>query len=318
MTNIPTDLLRTFVSVVDLRSFTRAAKAQGMTQPAVSAQIRRLQGLLGVELFDKSAPGVSLTPMGEQVMGSARRLLSVNDHIVQISRPPAAAQLVRVGVPGDYIGTELANMLAASRARWPDVRFAVKYGGPRRLLNDLKHDEADIVLARVIDEPDDSARHYWREELAWVRAKSLTLDPKAPVPMVAYTEDCLGYRVAAAALDKVGRAAELVFRGTTAGALYGAVAAGLGVMVVPPRRVPPELSVWDDGPLPPLPQVYCGVFVREVARSETLDELADHIAQTLRPPAIAPDRLAGRSRGVKAFAIARQTGVLDKPGRGAY
>jgi DNA-binding transcriptional LysR family regulator len=291
MTNIPTDLLRTFVSVVELRSFTRAAKVHGMTQPAVSAQIRRLQGLLGVELFDKSAPGVSLTPMGEQVIGSARRLLSVNDHIVQISRPPAAVQLVRVGVPGDYIGTELASMLAASRARWPDVRFAVKYGGPRRLLHDLKHDEADIVLARVIDEPDDSARHYWKEELAWVRAKSLTLDPEAPVPMVAYSEDCLGYRVAAAALDKVGRAAELVFRGTTAGALHGAVTAGLGVMVVPPRRVPPELSVWDDGPLPPLPQVYCGVFVREVARSETLDELADHIAQTLRPPAIAPDRL---------------------------
>ena len=62
MTNIPTDLLRTFVLVVELRSFTRAAKAQSMTQPAVSAQIRRLQGLLGVELFDKSAPGVSLTP----------------------------------------------------------------------------------------------------------------------------------------------------------------------------------------------------------------------------------------------------------------
>src|ERR1700691_2010008 len=112
MTNIPTDLLRTFVSVVELRSFTRAAKAQGMTQPAVSAQIRRLQSLLAAELFDKSAPGVSLTPMGEQVIESARHLLSVNDHILQIARPPAVAQIVRVGVPGDYIGAELATMLA--------------------------------------------------------------------------------------------------------------------------------------------------------------------------------------------------------------
>ena len=57
MTNIPTDLLRTFVLVVEQRSFTRAAKAQGMTQPAISAQIRRLQSLLGIDLFDKSAPG---------------------------------------------------------------------------------------------------------------------------------------------------------------------------------------------------------------------------------------------------------------------
>ena len=89
MTNIPTDLLRTFVLVVEQRSFTRAAKAQGMTQPAISAQIRRLQSLLGIELFDKSAPGVALTPMGQHVIESARRLLSVNDHIVQIASPNA-------------------------------------------------------------------------------------------------------------------------------------------------------------------------------------------------------------------------------------
>ncbi len=46
MTNIPTELLRTLVAVVDLRSFTKAAQSLGVTQPAVSAQIKRLQGLL--------------------------------------------------------------------------------------------------------------------------------------------------------------------------------------------------------------------------------------------------------------------------------
>ena len=41
MTNIPTELLRTLVAVVDLRSFTKAAQSLGVTQPAVSAQIKR-------------------------------------------------------------------------------------------------------------------------------------------------------------------------------------------------------------------------------------------------------------------------------------
>ena len=128
MTNIPTDLLRTFVLVVELRSFTRAARAHGMTQPAVSAQIRRLQGLLGVELFDKSAPGVTLTVQGERVIDSARRLLSVNDQIVQIAGNGAAGP-VRIGVRKDWMGDELVHMLAAARTRWPNLRFAVQGAG---------------------------------------------------------------------------------------------------------------------------------------------------------------------------------------------
>src|ERR1039458_8263963 len=81
MTNIPTDLLRTLVAVVDLRSFTKAAASLGVTQPAVSAQIKRLQFLLGGDLFDRSVQGVSLTPQGELVVSYARRLLSINDQV---------------------------------------------------------------------------------------------------------------------------------------------------------------------------------------------------------------------------------------------
>src|SRR5262249_9410916 len=73
MTNIPTELLRTFVAVVDLRGFTKAAQALGCTQPAVSAQIKRLQNLLGSELLDKTAPGVIPTERGRAIAERARR-----------------------------------------------------------------------------------------------------------------------------------------------------------------------------------------------------------------------------------------------------
>jgi len=53
MTNIPTDLLRTLVAVVDLRSYTKAANSLGVTQPAVSAQIKRLTQLIGADLFER-------------------------------------------------------------------------------------------------------------------------------------------------------------------------------------------------------------------------------------------------------------------------
>jgi DNA-binding transcriptional LysR family regulator len=306
MTNIPTDLLRTFVSVVELRSFTRAARAQGMTQPAVSAQIRRLKFLLGVELFDRSAPGVSLTPMGQNVIESARRLLSVNDHIVQIASPNSAAQLVRIGVRKDCMGEELAGMLAAIRARWPHLRFTVLGAGQRRMLAQLKQDQVDLVVALVRDEPVGKARHYWAEELAWVRGKNTVLDFKAPIPLVAYGDRCLCYQVALAALDKAGLEGELVFRANTAEALRSAVAAGVGVMLVPRGRIAAGLQASDDDPLPPAPTAYGGVFLREGATNETFEQLADQFAQMLRPAAPEPlpfvTLQAGAPEGVRDLA----------------
>ena len=56
MTNIPTDLLRTFIAVVDLRSFTRASQTLGVTQPAVSTQIKRLQVLIGGSCSTRARP----------------------------------------------------------------------------------------------------------------------------------------------------------------------------------------------------------------------------------------------------------------------
>ncbi len=290
MTNIPTDLLRTFVSVVELRSFTRAAKAQGMTQPAVSAQIRRLQFLLGVELFDKSAPGVSLTPLGQNVIESARRLLSVNDHILQIANPGTAAEAVRIGVRKDCMGGDLADMLAATRSRWPHLRLTVLGAGQRRMLQQLKSDQVDIVMALVPNASEFAARHLWAEELTWVRGKNTIVDLDLPIPLIAYGDRCLCHSVAMAELEKYGLHGELVFRANTAEALWGAVAANIGVMLMSRSRVPDNLLIWDDGPLPLPSPVYGGIFLREGAVNERLEQLADLFAEALRPSSARPIR----------------------------
>jgi DNA-binding transcriptional LysR family regulator len=281
MKNIPTDLLRTFVLVVDLRNFTRAAKLQGVTQPAVSAQIRRLQSLIGAELLDKSTRGVSLTPMGQQVVNSARRILAINDQILNIARGSPATKTVRVGIPGDCMGADLGRILAGTRAQWPHLHFAFHGAGVRRLLQGLHENVYDVVLGLVIDKPAIEARHYWTEPLAWVRSAKTGLDPDAPVPLVSYNDICVCHRIAVSALSKVGRSSDLVFRATTAEALRVAVAEGVGTMVVPRSRVPPALMAWDDGPLPALPDVQCGVFLAEHCEDQTLVQIADRMAEAM-------------------------------------
>ena len=63
--NIPTDFLRTFVTICELGSFTKAAHRFGLTQPAVSAQIRKLELMIGGSLIERNRPA-SASPIAAQ------------------------------------------------------------------------------------------------------------------------------------------------------------------------------------------------------------------------------------------------------------
>jgi DNA-binding transcriptional LysR family regulator len=281
--NIPTDLLRTLVSVVELRSFTKAAQSLGVTQPAVSAQIKRLQFLLGYDVFDKRSPGVSLTPRGQVVVNQARRLLSINDDILKLTSSRPGAKTLRVGVPGDYSGSRIPATLARFRLRWPDVAFSVSTGTSEGLLRELQQDDLDVVLAVTILEPALKPRHAWKRKAVWVHSDTTRINPDRPLPLVAYGDDCACQRAAIDALREDGRACEVVFTSRSLQSLVSAVKAGFGVMVMPRGRArKTDLEIWEDAPLPKLPELYCGIFLREGGNRTALEELGDYLAGDLR------------------------------------
>jgi len=138
MTNVPTDLLRTLIAVVDLRSFTRAAQLHGVTQPAVSAQIKRLQTLLGGELFDKSSPGVTLTAKGEVVVNYARRLLALNDQLLDMTGRGDAVARLRIGLATDYFEGPALRAIANFQADHAGLALQVSAEPSAALLRDLR------------------------------------------------------------------------------------------------------------------------------------------------------------------------------------
>src|SRR4051812_26089809 len=105
--NIPTDLLRTFVAICELGSFTKAAHMFNLTQPAVSAHMRRLETLIGADLIVKNLSGVTLTDCGSEVLRHARRMLSVNDQIVGSGGQQPGLQVIRLGIPNIFAPTKL-------------------------------------------------------------------------------------------------------------------------------------------------------------------------------------------------------------------
>jgi len=285
MLNIPTDLLRTLTTVVDLSSFTKAARALGVTQPAVSAQIKRLQSMLGYDLLDKRAPGVILTARGEFVVGLARRLLSINDDILRSTSGGRISRTLRVGIPGDYAGSRVPEKLARFRLRWPAINFIVSSASSEQLLRDLSQGDLDIAMAVTETQPVIEPRHAWMREAVWVASPATRIDPKGPVPLVCYGEDCASQRVAVAALRQAGLICEFVYTSRSLVSLAAAVQAGFGVMAMPRGRASKKgLVVWDGPPLPKLPELYCGIYVREGGTSAEIEELAGYLEDLRNEP----------------------------------
>ena len=300
MTNIPTDLLRTLIAVVDLRSFTKAAASLGVTQPAVSAQIKRLQFLLGSDLFDRSSQGVSLTPHGDAVVSYARRLLSINDQIIGLRNAGARHELlIRIGTPSDFVTSALPDVLGHFRMRWPEVRYNVLNDFYDPLMRQLRGGELDILVALTATPPHD-ARHYSEEEVVWVRGGSTHYEPGRPVPLVSYGEPCIYHRVALKALRSAGLEWESVFVGPSLNSVTNAVAAGFGVMAITRRRaVSMGMAIWEDAPLPKLPDLYNGVYVREGGANMIYEQLADEIYALVDGPVEAPMDVMIGDRGMR-------------------
>jgi DNA-binding transcriptional LysR family regulator len=279
MTNIPTDLLRTLVAVVDLRSFTKAAAMLGVSQPAVSAQIKRLQFLLSEDLFDRGAQGVSLTPHGEAVVGHARRLLSINDQIVGLPNSGRRPELViRVGTPSDFVASMLPDTLARFRARWPEVRYTVRTDFHDPLLRQLRSGEIDVMIGLSEAKPHD-ARHFRSHDVVWVRGAGTVVELNRPVPLVSYGEPCTYHRLVVKTLRAAGLEWESVFTGPSLNSVTNAVTAGFGVMAITrARAISMGMTIWEDTPLPVLPDLFSGIFVREGGPNAIYEQLADEIA----------------------------------------
>ena len=107
--NIPTDLLRSFVKAIDSGSFTRAAEMVGRTQSAVSLQIKRLEEVVGVRLFQRDAHNLQLTAQGRTFAQYARRMLALNDEVLALMQSPDVSGRVRLGalVVGQRLNLEV-------------------------------------------------------------------------------------------------------------------------------------------------------------------------------------------------------------------
>ena len=113
--NIPIELLRALVTIVDTGSYTKAADALDLTQSAISSQIARLGRLLGGGIFAKGQGNMTPTKRGLLVLQYARRMLAMNDELLTFAGPNSAPRQFVIGLPGWLGHQRLIEMSSAVR-----------------------------------------------------------------------------------------------------------------------------------------------------------------------------------------------------------
>lgn len=279
--NLDLDLLRSFVTITETGSFTRAGERLGRTQSTVSLQVKRLEEQLGMSLFDRTPRSLKLTTDGERFLGPARQLLRLNDSALAELYEPDVAGTVRLGVPEDFATAHLPTVLAQFTDAHPLVELEVTCDLTLNLLS--KFHEGAFDLALVKREPTEKLEgmRVWREPLVWVARDRLAVADLATVPLVVSPEPCVYRKRAIDALEAVGRKWRVAYTSTSLAGSQSAVNAGLGITVLPREMVPSYLTpIVEDTDLPPLYDTEIAL-IEAPGLSSTAHMLAMHIVAAL-------------------------------------
>ena len=240
------------VALADALHFGRAARACAITQPALSAQIRALEELLELRLFERSRRSVRVTRAGTTLIQQARELLRGLDELVETAREarePLSGPL-HLGVIPTVAPYLLPQWLPRVRAAWPRLRLFLHEDRTARLLAALGEGRLDLLLlalpvARtdveefpILDEPFVLAAprgHPLVKGRARVSEAALAQEP------VLLLEDghCLRDQALAVCQQAGARESETM-RAASLGTLVQMVAGGLGVTLLPASAVATE------------------------------------------------------------------------------
>ena len=226
-----------------------------------------------------------MTEEGEIVANYARQILALNDAmLVKLARRESTGRL-RVGMPNDYADHFLPRLLRGLPQEDGNLAFDVHCALSHELMQGLRDDLYDIVVAMSADGPAPGAFMTWRERLAWIAADP-SGPPEGPLRLVCYPEGCLYRRAMLSGLQREGRPFQVVFVSPSLQGIESAVAAGFGVTALAERLRPQALMrVSDRAPLPTLADVTVGVYLNPRAESAVAKSFAARIADLVISPA---------------------------------
>jgi molybdate transport repressor ModE-like protein len=254
--NLPTEVVRALQTISETGSFTKAGEVLGLSQPAITAQIRRLSSLVGGQIFEKTPGGIALTGWGKTVLRLGRRMLEANDQILALAGGVGSEPPIRVG-----ISNLLAEVFMASWAlARPRLPVHISCDTSEEIARRIEEGFLDIACF-FEPNPATECLQTWRESFVWVRGAGYMLRPDEPISLIAGHPGRFLNRLAINALERAGLRYSVAFTAPDLVARFAAVAAGLGLMPVPEWHLGAKVIRAEYRILPPLRPVEAAICV---------------------------------------------------------
>ncbi|CAN7635569.1 LysR family transcriptional regulator [Variovorax paradoxus] len=142
--------LRTFIAVCRHGTFAAAGERIGLTQSAVSSQVKRLEEALGFALFERTGRSATLNAAGQTTLARAEEICALYAKLGELPDDAASGGLLRIGAIASAQSTLVARALARLRKQQPLLRVHVSPGVSMRLMDEL---DAGTIDAAVIIRP---------------------------------------------------------------------------------------------------------------------------------------------------------------------
>lgn len=232
--------IRAFDAVARERSFVRAAERLGVTQPALTIQVKALEESYGVKLLHRSGRAVRLTEAGERLFKMSRRFASVEEEIRhELSASEELKNVhLRLAVDGPHIAM---GLFARFVARHPGVSLSVTTGNSRFVKQELLERRTDVaILPAIHRHPQVHAVPLWHHRAVlivarnhpWSGRKWVDLKELDGQKMIAREDGSNTQRTVDEALAKAGAAPQLVLQLGSRESVCEAVAEGLGATII--------------------------------------------------------------------------------------
>jgi aminoethylphosphonate catabolism LysR family transcriptional regulator len=228
--------IKSFHAVLKFGSYSRAADFLGVSQPAVSSQIKLLEEKVGKPLFMRKGGRLALTEAGRSLMYSASQIIALMEDLeFKISSNRALRSgHITIGITSPYF----LKTIAAFVRKFPDIELEILLGNTDTMVDHLKNFRVDVALVTQIHPDERFYNHRFFEQRIiaclpqghpWSNKKAIGLAELCSAPLVYREKGSMTQYVFERALADHGLAPRVILRVSTREAVKEAVASGIGL-----------------------------------------------------------------------------------------